>query len=196
MIGFIKGNIENISEGSIIIENNGIGYGINVSSATAGKLKTNAEAKIYTYMAVREDEIALYGFMDREELNMFNMLIGVTGVGPKSALSLLGAMRPSQLAAAIITDDIKALCSGQGIGKKSAQRIVLELKDKISNEQAVKDSSVIKAAVFESPARNEAMEGLMALGFTHSEANKAITQIYDENMTSSQLISKALRALS
>lgn len=196
MISFIKGIVEYINEGHIVIENNGIGYDINVSSATTGRLKLHSEAKIYTYMAVREDEISLYGFMNREEFNMFNLLIGVTGVGPKSALSLLGSMAPSELALAIITDDIKALSGGQGIGKKTAQRIALELRDKISNEQAASDSSVITAAVSDSSARNEAMEGLMALGFSKAEANKAIAQVYSEDMTSSQIISKALRALS
>lgn len=196
MISFIKGIVEYINEGHIVIENNGIGYDINVSSATTGRLKLHSEAKIYTYMAVREDEISLYGFMSREEFNMFNLLIGVTGVGPKSALSLLGSMAPSELALAIITDDIKALSGGQGIGKKTAQRIALELRDKISNEQAASDRSVITAAVSDSSARNEAMEGLMALGFSKAEANKAIAQVYSEDMTSSQIISKALRALS
>ncbi len=196
MISFIKGNIEYISDGNIVIDNNGIGYNINVSSATAGRLKINTEAKIYTYMAVREDEISLYGFMSREEHNMFNLLIGVTGVGPKSALSLTGSMTPPELALAIITDDIKSLSSGQGIGKKTAQRIALELKDKISNEQTVSDSSAITSVISDSSARNEAMEGLMALGFSKAEANKAISQIYSEDMTSSQIISKALKALS
>ncbi len=198
MIGFIKAITEYIGDGIIVIENNGIGYRINVSSATAGRLNTNSEVKIYTYMAVREDEISLYGFMNKEELNMFNLLIGVTGVGPKSALSLLGSMSPSELALAIITDDIKSISQGQGIGKKTAQRIALELKDKISNEQAVADSSAMASVEqgSDNSAKSEAIEALTSLGFTKAEINGAINAIYMENMTSSEIISKALRVLS
>lgn len=197
MISFVKGIVDSISDNFTIIDNNGIGFGLNISTKTASLLKTNKEAKLYTYMSVKEDDISLYGFMSKEELNIFNLLISVNGVGPKSALSLLSVMTPSQLALAIITEDIKSISAGQGIGKKTAQRIALELKDKISNEQAVEDSTILSVDIQDnSSTKNEAMEALMALGFTRNEINKAINAVYTENLTSSQLISKALRVLS
>lgn len=197
MISFIKGIVDDISDNFIVIDNNGIGYGLNISSLTCSQLKINSEIKLYTYMSVKEDDISLYGFMTKDELSMFNMLISVNGVGPRGALSLLSAMPSSQLALAIVTEDIKALSSGQGIGKKTAQRIALELKDKISSNQAVADDSAIAANInLDSSAKSEAIEALLALGFTKSEINKAISAVYTADATSSQLISKALRVLS
>jgi holliday junction DNA helicase ruvA len=195
MISFVKGFIVDISENFVIIDNNGIGYGINVSTTTLGKLSLNTEAKLFTYMVVREDDLSLYGFTSKEELKMFNQLLTVSGVGPKGALSLLSSLTPSQLALAIITEDIKSLSSGQGIGKKTAQRIALELKDKISNEQAVENGSVLNSIVSDNSAKSDAIEGLLALGFTKNEVTQAINAIYTADLTSSQLISKALKVL-
>lgn len=195
MISFVKGFIVDISENFVIIDNNGIGYGINVSTTTLGKLSLNTEAKLFTYMVVREDDLSLYGFTSKEELKMFNQLLTVSGVGPKGALSLLSSLTPSQLALSIITEDIKSLSSGQGIGKKTAQRIALELKDKISNEQAVENGSVLNSIVSDNSAKSDAIEGLLALGFTKNEVTQAINAIYTADLTSSQLISKALKVL-
>lgn len=196
MINFVRGNVDYIGDGNVIIDCGGIGFNINVTATTIGRLKTNEETKIYTYMSVKEDDMSLFGFINREELNMFTLLIGVNGVGPKSALSLLDALSPSQLALAIITDDIKALSGGQGIGKKTAQRIALDLRDKISNEQVADDSSVISNITVDNTAKNEALEGLMVLGFGKMEANSAIASVYTDGMASSDIISKALRVLS
>lgn len=197
MISFVRGNVDYIGDGFVIIDCNGMGFNIGVTSTTLSKLKLNTEIKIFTYMSVKDDGISLFGFMSNEELNMFNNLIGVNGVGPKSALSLLDTMSPSNLALAIITEDIRAISGGQGIGKKTAQRIVLELKDKISNEEAIEDSSILSEVVnnTDSSAKNEAIEGLMVLGFNKNEAASAVNAVYIEGMSSSDIISKALRVL-
>lgn len=198
MINFIKGIADELSENFVVIDNNGIGYGINVSLSTLQNIKKGTEVKLYTIMTVREDDISLYGFINKEELKLFNQLIGVNGVGPKNALSLLSAMSPTKLALAIMTEDINTITLGQGIGKKIAQRIALELKDKIGNEQALADSSVIEIASVggDSTAKSEAIDGLMALGFSKNEATQAVNAVYTNDTDSSKLISKALRVLS
>lgn len=202
MINYIKGSLDFIGEGFIIIENNGIGYSISVSSKTQSNLvKQGMELKIFTYMNVKEDEISLFGFLSIEELNMFKQLITVSGVGPKSALSLLSALSPSKIALAIITSDINTLSCGQGIGKKIAQRISLELKDKIKTEDAVDlmplgESGDNLLAMPENDERSEAIEALVSLGFSRSQAVKAVSEVYLNGMSSSVLISKALKKLS
>ena len=135
MISYVKGTVAYIGNDCIVVDNNGIGYNIQVSLSTASAVVMEKEVKIYTYMNVKENELSLFGFLTKEELNMFNLLIGVNGVGPKSAVAMLGALSPSQLALAIATEDIKALSVGQGIGKKIAQRIALELKLQQEKEQ-------------------------------------------------------------
>jgi Holliday junction DNA helicase RuvA len=130
MVAFIKGKIEELGEDYIIIDNNGMGYYISMPFPEIEKLKHNKDyVKIYTYQHIREDNISLFGFLDKEKLDTFKMLINVSGVGPKAAISIISAIEPSSIALAIITDDEKTLCSAQGVGKKLAQRIILELKD-------------------------------------------------------------------
>lgn len=198
MISYIKGSLEYIGEGFVIIENNSIGYNIQVTASTQAKLsKVKSDAKVYTYMNVKEDEISLFGFLTMEELNMFSLLITVSGVGPKGALSLLDSLSPYKIALAIITSDIKVLSSGQGIGKKIAQRIALELKDKVKSEDAMDLPNVDVFENEEADTReaNEAVEALIALGFGKGEAVKAVSSVYTEGMDSSKVISLALKAI-
>lgn len=198
MISYIKGSFEYIGEGFVIIENNSIGYNIQVTASTQAKLsKIKNEVKVFTYMNVKEDEISLFGFLSMEELKMFSLLITVSGVGPKGALSLLDALSPYKIALAIITSDIKVLSSGQGIGKKIAQRIALELKDKVNSEDAMDlpNVDVIENENADNSDANEAVEALIALGFGKGEAVKAVSSIYTEGMDSSKAISLALKAI-
>lgn len=200
MISYIIGKITYTSENSIIIENNGIGYNINISSSTLNKINSKDEKiKIYTYMNVKEDELSLYGFLTMEEINLFNILITVSGVGPKGALSLLTVMSPSEIILSIVTNDIKTLSKGQGIGKKTAQRIVLELCDKVKTNdsaQAEYSSIINENTSITEINKQDSIDALIELGFTRSEAVRAVLQVYEENLDTSQIISKALKKLS
>ncbi|MBR1737157.1 MAG: Holliday junction branch migration protein RuvA [Firmicutes bacterium] len=201
MISYIKGKAEYIGSNYVIIDNNGIGYKIFVSDLTAARIPRDKEIKIYTYMSVREDDISLFGFSSREELSMFNMLIGVSGIGPKGALALLAALSPGDIALAIITDDVKTLSSGQGIGKKTAQRIILELKDKMAKENTaenIADAAAVTAAmdIEKSDEKNDAFSALIMLGFERGEAMKAISAVYEDGMNTEKIVSLALKKLS
>ena len=199
MISFIKGDIEILKEGLIIIENNGIGYKINVSDNLYAYLcKNRKDIKLYTYMNVKEGDISLYGFLDLEELSLFERLITVSGVGPKGAIALLSVMSVREIISAIITSDIKALSSGQGIGKKIAQRIALELKDKVDIEEAINMDIDMQTVdnIEEDGATKETLEALVALGFTKQEILKAISSIEDKNIPVDKMISLCLKKLS
>ncbi len=195
MISYIKGTVAYIGSDCIVVDNNGIGYNIQVSPATSSSVVIEKEVRIYTYMNVKENEMSLFGFLTKEELNMFNMLISVNGVGPKSAVAMLGTLSPSQLALAIATEDIKVLSVGQGIGKKIAQRIALELKDKIGADTISTGAELVQKVDVATGERAEALSALMALGFTKNEAENAIKAVFVNNMTTEEIISKALKVV-
>ena len=193
MISYVKGTVAYIGNDCIVVDNNGIGYNIQVSSSTASAVVMEKEVQIYTYMNVKENELSLFGFLTKEELNMFNLLISVNGVGPKSAVAMLGALSPSQLALAIATEDIKALSVGQGIGKKIAQRIALELKDKVGADTITTGVELVQKVDVATGERAEALSALMALGFTQNEAENAIKAVFVHGMATEEIISKALK---
>lgn len=195
MISYVKGTVAYIGNDCIVVDNNGIGYNIQVSPSTASAVVMEKEVKIYTYMNVKENELSLFGFLTKEELNMFNLLIGVNGVGPKSAVAMLGALSPSQLALAIATEDIKALSVGQGIGKKIAQRIALELKDKVGADTITTGVEIVQKVDVTTGERAEALSALMALGFTKNEAENAIKDVFVNGMATEEIISKALKVV-
>lgn len=195
MISYVKGTVACIGNDCIVVDNNGIGYNIQVSPSTASAVVMEKEVKIYTYMNVKENELSLFGFLTKEELNMFNLLIGVNGVGPKSAVAMLGALSPSQLALAIATEDIKALSVGQGIGKKIAQRIALELKDKVGADTITTGVEIVQKVDVTTGERAEALSALMALGFTKNEAENAIKAVFVNGMATEEIISKALKVV-
>ena len=192
MISYVKGTVAYIGNDCIVVDNNGIGYNIQVSSSTASAVVMEKEVQIYTYMNVKENELSLFGFLTKEELNMFNLLISVNGVGPKSAVAMLGALSPSQLALAIATEDIKALSVGQGIGKKIAQRIALELKDKVGADTITTGVELVQKV---DVATGERAEALSALGFTKNEAENAIKAVFVNGMATEEIISKALKVV-
>lgn len=195
MISYVKGTVAYIGNDCIVVDNNGIGYNIQVSSSTASAVVMEKEVQIYTYMNVKENELSLFGFLTKEELNMFNLLISVNGVGPKSAVAMLGALSPSQLALAIATEDIKALSVGQGIGKKIAQRIALELKDKVGADTITTGIELVQKVDVATGERAEALSALMALGFTKNGAENAIKAVFVNGMATEEIISKALKVV-
>lgn len=199
MISFIRGSLERRAETFIIIESGGIGYQVFVSPATLARLpQTGAEVKVYTYLDVKEGGISLYGFSSSEEQEMFHKLLTVSGVGPKGALGFLAQLTPQQLILAILSDDVKTLCQAPGVGRKTAQRVVLELKDKFRTEEALEQGEMWQREL--SPtggtdARFEAIDAMMALGYSRNEAGKAVNAIAAEGMTTEDILKAALKKM-
>lgn len=199
MISYIRGSLERRAENFIIVESGGIGYQVFVSPATLARLpQAGAEVKVYTYLDVKEGGIALYGFSSAEEQEMFHKLLTVSGIGPKGALSFLAQLTPQQLILAILSDDVKTLCQAPGIGRKTAQRLVLELKDKFKTEEALEQGEMWQREL--SPtggtdARFEAIDAMMALGYSRNEAGKAVSAVAVEGMTTEDILKAALKKM-
>ncbi|EGD49066.1 Holliday junction DNA helicase RuvA [Ruminiclostridium papyrosolvens DSM 2782] len=200
MFAYIKGTVEVKNNDSIIVEAGGIGYRIFTALSTINNLgQTGTTVKIFTHYYVREDIAALYGFGTMEELSMFEMLLAVSGVGPKAAISLISTLSPSRFALAVVSQDTKSLTKAQGIGMKMAQRIILELKDKISKEQLTASIPTAGSENSFAPGDSvlsEAVSALMVLGYGSVEASGIITGIYEDGMSVEDLIKKALKSLS
>ena len=196
MYAYIKGKIVEKSNNYVIIENNGIGYRIFMTMTSIEKITDgNEEIKIYTYYQVREDNISLYGFLQKEELRMFELLLSVSGVGAKSAIAMLSSILPSEFAMAIIQNDTSKLTKIQGVGAKTAARIVLELKDKLKTEEAISKSNTIKEAIKSEQETDEAIQALQILGYGKKEIEKAIAQIDLTGLSVQDIIKNALRIL-
>jgi len=200
MISYIKGILEHKDVDYIIVDVNGIGYKIFTSLSTIQSLKeVGSEVKIYTYLQVREDNISLYGFASIEELKMLELLLKVSGVGPKVALSIISNISPSKFSLAIITDDEKTLAKVPGIGKKTAQRIILELKDKIKKEQKDISSYSEDSDNFDIDKKDtkasEAIAALMVLGYTALEASRAVSAVYSDELDLEDIIKNSLKKL-
>lgn len=177
MIGFIRGNVIGVSEGTILLENNGIGYEIVCSGEAFASLANAKSGQVYTYLQVKEDGLTLFGFVSEEEKRMFLKLITVSGVGPKMGIAVLSNLNINEIAAAIATSDVKRLSSVKGLGKKTAERMILELREKVTAEELLDKSEV--SAVELSAADDDAVLGLMSLGYTKSESVKAIKAARD-----------------
>ncbi len=197
MIGFINGKLHKIMDGYILVDNNGVGYKIFVSKRTISLLPKEDETfLIYTHMNVREDDISLYGFMTMEEINMYNMLKSVSGIASKSALAILDAFTPLELIMFITSDDDTSISKAHGIGKKTAQRIILELKDKMKKTaMEIDDISVVGYDSVSSSDKQDAIDALIALGYSKKESIEAVYQIDTENMSTSEIISSALKLM-
>lgn len=199
MISYIKGTLEWRTESYIIIENGGIGYRVFVSPATLAKLpQTGEETKIFTYFHVKEDGMSLYGFASREEQEMFHKLLTVSGVGPKGALGFLAQLSPQEITMAILSEDVKTLSKAPGVGKKTAQRVILELKDKCRTEEAL----WMEEAVGKEPeptvggdAKWEAIDAMTALGYSRSEAARAVQATAAEGMSTEEILKAALKKM-
>lgn len=201
MYSYIKGSLEEILGDTIVVENSGIGYNILVSGQVLDYLPSvGSEVKIYTYTYVREDQIGLFGFLTRDDLSVFKLLIGVSGIGPKGALAILSAMSSDDLRFAVLGDDAKAIEKVPGIGKKTAQRLIIELKDKLDLEEAFENAlekSVSPAATLDkNDIRSEAILALTALGYGSQEATKAVRAVpIDENTEVEAILKEALKQM-
>ena len=199
MIGFLRGTLADKGDGYIIIDVNGVGYQVFVPANSSAYLNAEGEeVLVYTSMIVREDDVSLFGFSGKGELDAFKKLIGVSGVGPKAAISILSSFTLDQFKQAIVFEDAKSLQRANGIGKKSAERIVLELKDKFSAQ--VPDGSYLDsgAAAEVSAAqggRAEAISALVALGYSRGEATSALASIPEKELTTEEYIKRALKNL-
>lgn len=194
MIYSVKGELVAVEQNLAVVECGGVGYACRTTANTLAALKLGNQVKLYTYMSVREDACELFGFADFSELNCFKMLIGVTGVGPKAALSILSGMTPQSFALSVASGDSKALTMAPGIGKKIAERIVLELKDKVAKENVnIKADQLIPAAV-QSNTFSEAISALVVLGYSNAEASKALAGMSADTPTD-ELIKAGLKKL-
>lgn len=202
MISYIKGNLADIEKDSIVIDVAGIGWHIFVPGQVIDRLPlVGKPVKIYTWLQVREDAMTLFGFLTKDDLNIFKMLLGVSGVGPKNALAILSVMTTDDLRFAILADDAKTISKTPGIGTKTAQRLILELKDKVSFEDAFEQKMAhAKEADVQSDAsgvKAEAVMALTALGYSSSEAFKALDGIeITQDMEVEQLLKQALKKMS
>ncbi len=204
MIGYIKGTIEEILADSVVLENNGIGYHIYTSGMVLNSITgMHQKMKLFTYMYVREDELSLFGFPTKEELDTFKLLLGVNGIGPKAALAVLTVLSVKELALAIMAGDTKAITKANGIGAKGAGRIIMELKDKLKLDDlfvAQEDGSAEGAAGSMADARGGGVQdtvlALVSLGYSEFEAVKAVKQIPGaDSMEPEALLKEALKKL-
>lgn len=204
MISYIKGPLIAVEEDLIIIEAASVGYHIYVPLSVLEALpRIGEEVLIHTYLQVREDAMTLYGFLGRQDLKMFGRLLGVNGVGPKAALGILSTLRPDDLRLAIMAGDAKAISRAPGIGAKTAQRIILDLKDRIKPEEILPGQTVMSAAGLDSGAAartegvsSDAVEALVTLGYSMSEAVKAVRQVeVTPAMTAESVLKASLKYL-
>ena len=197
MFYYLKGTVGHLAPNLAVIDCGGVGYACRTTSYTLSTLQTGESAKLYTYLNVREDAMELYGFASENERNCFQMLIGVSGVGPKAALSILSATTPEGLATSIITGNEKALMVAQGIGKKIAPRIILELKDKLSKGQLPAEESYGGTGVTVIPQdkTSEASAALAVLGYNPAEIAAALKGLELEKLTLEEIVRQALRKM-
>ena len=207
MLAYIKGTLEMKMTGYIVIDVGGLGYKVFMSESGIEKLGNIGEqVKVHTYYKVREDDISIFGFNSLEELRMFELLISVSGIGAKTAVAMLDVCEPAEFALAIISEDVKTLTQIPGIGAKSAQRIILELKDKMKKEQQIqeltkasKGQNLVKTKLEERIENEEkiqeAMAALQVLGYNKREIEKAFDKLAKEDMSTEELIRKGLTIL-
>lgn len=199
MIAYLKGTLEMKLTDYVVIDVNGVGYKVFMSEPSMEKLGNIGDVvKVHTFYRVREDDISIFGFNTYEELRMFELLISVSGVGAKTALTMLACVTPSEFALAVISNDITKLVEIPGIGKKSAQRIILELKDKLNKDENISKETEqqITKTIKDNTKLEEAMSALQVLGYTRKEIEKAFGKIKTEDLSVEELIKKGLVALS
>ena len=199
MFYYLSGTVAHIEPYLAVLDCGGVGYACRTTAFTLSALKKGERGKLFTHLNVREDAVELYGFASQEELNLFRQLISVSGVGPKAALSILSASTPTNLALSIITGDEKALTCAQGIGKKIAQRVILELKDKLAKGQALGAAGEryggTGITVIPENKHSEASAALAVLGYTQGEINLALKDITLEDHTLEEIIRQSLKKM-
>ena len=207
MIHFIHGSLCDVAEGLVVVEAAGVGYGVHVPATVIGALPPIGEdIKIYTYFSLTQNGVDLYGFLSQEDRAMFTMLLTVSGIGPKGALGILSALTPDDLRMAIVTGDSKAISRAPGVGNKTAQRVVLELKDKLDATEVFSSAldhghgsgTAVEAGAAAGVygAQKEAVEALVALGYSNVEASRAVKKVeLSEGMTVDQILKASLKNL-
>lgn len=197
MFNYLNGIVAELSPNQAVIDCGGLGFQLNTSTYTAGSLKTGEKAKLYTFVHIREDLFDIYGFSTKNEKHLFELLIGVSGVGPKAAISILSCGTPEMLAMAVITGDERAITAAPGVGKKIAQRVILELKDKLAKEtNEISFSGVGTAAPMAGGGeRGEAAAALAALGYGSAEIGAVLKKLDTEGQSVEQIIKAALRQM-
>ena len=200
MISYIRGTLAAFEEDKVIVDVGGVGYGIYMSGQDMGRLPgVGSEVKIHTYLNVKEDAMQLYGFLTRDALQVFRLLIGVSGIGPKGGLGILSALTPDDLRFAVMAGDVKAISAAPGIGKKTAEKLILELKDKLHLEDALEhavmeDSGPAAAPGHMGDPQTDAVQALVALGYGSTEALKAVRQVeWTDGMDAEDLLKQALK---
>lgn len=196
MIAYLKGKVIDEFDGGVVLENNGVGYEILCSASAMSKLSANKEGSVYVYFQLRDDGISLYGFDSKAEKAMFIKLISVSGVGPKMGISVLSGMSVGDLATAIAMSDVKSLSGIKGLGKKTAERIILELREKVSADDASFAVSAGGSATVTLPEDEDAIIALTGLGFTAADSRKAVQKARESGAkTVQEVISAALRSM-
>lgn len=201
MYAYLNGILADVEEDNCIIDVNDIGYNVQISGQTLGRLPGIGErVKLYTYTSVREDALQLYGFLSKSDLQMFKKCITVSGIGPKGALGLLSAMSADDLRFAIISQDVKAISKAPSIGKRTAERLILELKDKLSIDDAMIEREISaysgETVVIDDAQKKEAVEALVALGYGQTESLKAVNAVENAaELDSGALLKAALKKL-
>lgn len=196
MISYIKGNLETKNIDSIVVDVGGIGYKIYMSATSIDRIgEINNTVKVYTYMRVREDDVSLFGFCTNEELKMFEQLIGVSGIGAKVALTILSNISPSSFALAIISGDVNVLKGLPGIGTKTAQRMILELKDKMDTQNAIETENMPIKNIVKDDKKRDAIEALQVLGYARKDIELAISKLDTQDMTVEEIIKQGLKYL-
>ena len=202
MIAYVNGIVDDITEDNAVIDVGGVGYNVKISADTAARLPGIGEAaKLYTYTSVREDAFLLYGFLTRDDLEIFKKLITVNGIGPKGGLSILSVMGADDLRFAIMSGDSKAIAKAPGIGAKTAQRVILDLKDKIRIDDTMIDREIAAAGALnpmaaDSVQKQEAVAALVSLGYGQAESLKAVNSIEGiEEMDSGAVLKAALKKM-
>lgn len=197
MISYIKGELVTLTEDKVILDVNGMGYGIYMPASMMSALpKVGSEVKLHTYLNVREDAMQLFGFMTTDDLAVFKLVIGVNGIGPKGGLGILSVLSPNDLRFAVASSDVKAISSAPGIGKKTAEKLIIELKDKLHLEDALPQGESVDSVISNTSSEaDEAVQALVALGYDMSASLKAVRQVEnnDGSMATEDILKKALK---
>ena len=200
MISYMRGEVVELNENQVVVEVRDIGYRLFISAREAAAMPAIGESvKLHTYFHVREDAMQLYGFLTRDDLEIFKLLINVNGIGPKAALGVLSALSADDLRFAVLADDVKAITKAPGIGTKTAQKLILELRDKLSLEEAFEkrleaNKVDMKNAILATDARGEAVQALVALGYSNADSLRAVKQVeLSEGMDTEEILRSALK---
>lgn len=199
MIAFLKGKVVSVSENRLVLDVNDVGFQISITSRDAARMPSvGHQVLLYTYLSVREDAMQLFGFLSEDDLEIYRLLIGVSGIGPKAGLGILSVLSADDLRFAVLADDAKAIARAPGVGNKTAQKLILELKDKLSLEEAIekKLDNAADGGLDLQENKNQAVQALVALGYSGSEALRAVKQVeISPDMDTEDILKQALKKI-